>query len=229
MKRLFEFLTQLRSNNNREWFKAHKSEADMVMQLRYVLFDELRSLVAEVDARALELSEKDCVYRIYRDTRFSTDKSPYKTHIGIFINPPGGKKAYSAGYYFHLEPGACQIAAGTVCLPADIVKAIRTEIYENVDEYAAIVERRQFRKVLPQLGLNLLKTAPKGFDKHWEHIDYLKPRDFCAYGDVAEDVFCLENVRECLRPAVGEMKRYNDFINFAIEQMSDRTPLPVIY
>lgn len=229
MKRLFEFLRQLRLNNDREWFKAHKSDADMALRLRSILFEELRSLVAEVDALATELSEKDCVYRIYRDTRFSADKSPYKTHIGIFINPPGGKKAQTAGYYFHLEPDACQIAAGTVCLPPDVVKAIRTEIYENVDEYASIVESVQFRKVLPMLGLNSLKTAPKGFDKEWEHIDYLKPRDFCAWGNVEEDTFYLENVRERLLPAVREMKRYNDFINFAIEEMNDSTPMPVIY
>ena len=105
MKETLKFLRDLKRNNNREWFAANRERYEHALQYTRSLTQELIDRIAEIDPSAAMLSVGDCTYRIYRDTRFSPDKTPYKTHIGIFINPPGGKKAPSGGYYFHIEPG----------------------------------------------------------------------------------------------------------------------------
>lgn len=90
MKRTLEFLRQLAANNDREWFNAHKDEYLEVKADVEAFTQKLIDAVAELEPHAGTLRPSDCLYRIYRDTRFSADKSPYKTHIGIYINPRGG-------------------------------------------------------------------------------------------------------------------------------------------
>lgn len=217
MKLILKFLADLSQNNNREWFKANKELWDEVKRAADELAIRLIDIVAEVDSRASILSLSECTYRIYRDTRFSPDKSPYKRHIGIFINPPGGKKSLTCGYYFHLEPGNCFAAAGTVCLPSPVIRAIRKDIYDNIEEYISIVDSPEFRQYFKDVGENLLKTAPKGFPKDWEYIDYIRPRDFVASHFVNDSFYETRGLRERVLPAVMQMKRFNDFINYSIE------------
>ena len=117
MKETMRFLRELKRNNNREWFAASRNRYEHALETRSALVARLIGAVAQVDPSAGCLTERDCTYRIYRDTRFSTDKTPYKTHMGIFINPPYGKKSPLGGYYFHFEPGKFFFAAGNVCHP----------------------------------------------------------------------------------------------------------------
>ncbi len=177
MKEILGFLWELQRNNNREWFHANKPRYDEVKRRIDDLAMRLIAAVAAVDPEAAMLTPRDCTYRIYRDTRFSNDKTPYKTHIGIFINPPGGKKSLTCGYYLHLEPGKSFFAAGTICLPSPVIRAIRRSIYDNVDEYRSIVEDPQFTALFPRVGENPVKTAPQGFPKDWEYIGLIRPRD----------------------------------------------------
>ena len=182
MRKTLDFLRRLRENNSREWFTAHKPEYLDVKARTDALANDLIALVATVDPEASRLKVADCTYRIYRDTRFSADKTPYKTHIGIFVNPPLGKKGITCGYYLHLEPDSLLFAAGTIGHPAPVLKALRQSVYDEIDEYRSIVEDPEFRKVFDTIGDDPLKTAPKGFPKDWEHIDYLKLRNFIASG-----------------------------------------------
>ena len=120
MKEVYKFLKDLSRNNNREWFLANKQRYLDVKARVDELASLLIGLVSEFDPRASRLSASDCTYRIYRDTRFSNDKTPYKTHFGIFINPPLGKKGETLGYYFHLEPEAslvCELTSSTIPMP----------------------------------------------------------------------------------------------------------------
>lgn len=225
MDRIFSFLSDLRDNNNRAWFADNKPrylgvKAD-IETLTLCLLAEL----SQIDPEAARLSPADCLYRIYRDTRFSADKTPYKTHIGIFMNPPLGKKAMTAGYYLHLEPGNTFFAAGTVCLPSPTIRALRQAIFDNFDEYAAIVDDPAFRKLFPNVGDNLLKTTPKGFPKDWPHIAYLRPRDYIAWTAPlpidptvsAEAVTDFPAVATLLRPFLEQARRFNTFLNFTLD------------
>lgn len=230
MKKILNFLSRLKRHNDREWFQQHKEDYLQVKERVECLASQLIAAVAAVDPEAAHLRPADCTYRIYRDVRFSQDKSPYKTHIGVFINPPKGKKGLTGGYYFHLEPGENLLAAGNVCLPSKIVTAIRRSIYEEIDEYRSIVETPEFKRLLPELGMNKLKTAPAGIDRNWEWVDYVRPRDFIASGpwpdkiiekfDLSSPVINEEVMRE-LRPYIEQMERYNRFINFTIEDFDE--------
>ena len=217
MKQIYKFLKSLRNHNDREWFNAHKDEYLQVKAKSDELAAALLSLIGEFDPDALRLGVKDVTYRIYRDTRFSNDKTPYKTHIGIFINPPRGKKSLRYGYYFHLEPGSSLICAGNMPGPTRLTNMIRQDIYDNIDEWLEIVESPEFKKYFPVVGSDPLKTAPKGFPKDWEYIDYLKPREFGAMASVDDDFYSAPKLIDRLRPVVAQMKRLNDFVNYTVD------------
>lgn len=217
MKKTLKFLRSLRQHNDREWFNTHKEEYLEVKEEVERLTLELIAAVTTVDPEAARLRVADCTYRIYRDTRFSSDKTPYKTHIGIFVNPPGGKKSMTCGYYLHLEPDNCFFAAGTVCLPSPVVKRIRQSIYDEIDEYRSIVESPEFREWFTTVGENPVKTAPQGFPRDWEFIDYIRPRDFVTSTPLSDENVVVPGLAERLLPPIRQAKRFNDFINFSIE------------
>lgn len=218
MKETLEFLKKLARNNNREWFNGHKEDYLRVKAKIEGLTERLIAVVASFEPEAACLTPADCTYRIYRDTRFSQDKTPYKTHIGIFINPPYGKKSNRMGYYLHIEPGGCFVAAGTVCLPSKVVTAIRRSIFDNVEEYAAIVNGAEFRRIYPVVGENPVKTAPKGFPKDWPYLDLVRPRDFCASHTLTEEEVLSADLAELAGELFRVAKPFNDFINYAIDE-----------
>lgn len=218
MKEILEFLKEIRVNNNREWFAAHKVEYLKIKDKVETLASGLIAGVASFDPDAAMLSVTDCTYRIYRDTRFSLDKTPYKTHIGIFINPPYGKKSNRMGYYLHLEPGNCFVAAGTVCLPSKTISAIRQSIYDNVDEYLEIINNPDFKAKYPVIGENYLKTAPKGIPRDWEHIELVRPKDFVTSHPLSQREICAKDMPEKVTALFRIAKPFNDFINFTIDE-----------
>ena len=236
MKTILDFLRKLRDNNSREWFAANKAEY-LSVQYKFNCFAEkIIAAVASVDSVAGRLTLKDCTYRIYRDTRFSADKTPYKRHMGVFVNPPFGKKVNNAGYYVHLEPDNCFICGGTIGLDTRIISAIRRSIFDNVEEYRAIVEDKEFRCCFPVLGENYLKTYPKGFDKNWEYIDYIRPKDYVAVGRVDDAFFFDEDTLiGRLMPYMRQAKRFNDFLNYTIDdfilidELESKEDIPYIY
>lgn len=174
--------------------------------------------IATVDPSAANMPVDRCVYRLMRDTRFSEDKTPYKTHIGIFVCPPLGKKSLLSGYYLHLEPGASLICGGNYELPTPYLTAIRNDIRDNIDEYLSIIESPEFKAFYPKVGDNLLKTAPKGFDRNWKYIDLVRPRDFGVSMPLPDSFFSQSDFIERLVPALVQIKRLNDFVNFALTE-----------
>ncbi|MDE5882750.1 MAG: DUF2461 domain-containing protein [Muribaculaceae bacterium] len=219
MKKILKFLKSLSENNNRDWFNEHKDEYLRIKSDIEQLTQRLINEVAAFDPEAAYLTPADCTYRIYRDTRFSSDKTPYKTHIGIFINPPMGKKSNRMGYYLHIEPGKSLVAVGTVCLPSKIVTAIRKSIFENVDEYLEIINEPEFKEFFPEIGENKVKTAPKGFSKDWSYIDLVRPRDFCASHYLSDEEMCSSELVEKVGKLFRVSKPFNDFINYTIDEV----------
>ena len=224
---IIQFLRQVMANNNRPWFQEHKNE---YLEARKEFEENVaRAIVriTEFDPSVAHITVKDTMYRFYRDTRFSPDKSPYKNHIGAYI-AAHGKKSFHGGYYIHLEPDNCLLACGNYCLPNIILYSCRNEIMANIEEWRRRVENEDFIKYfgLPGqgtwggergFGLDMLKTCPAGFPRDYEHIQYLKMKDFCAWKRVPVTFFetghWLDDMAEIFQVAKPMM----DFVNAVID------------
>lgn len=173
-----KFLTNLKQNNNRDWFMAHKPEYDLIKIEIKELTLELLNFLKSIDPSLISLEPKDCTYRIYRDIRFSKDKTPYKTHIGIFI-AKGGKNSFNPGYYLHIEPDNSFIGGGLYMPQGEILKNVRQEIYYNIEEFLFILNNKNFKSYFKELAVyERLKNPPKGYDIDFEYIDLLKNKSF---------------------------------------------------
>ncbi|MDE6792689.1 MAG: DUF2461 domain-containing protein [Muribaculaceae bacterium] len=227
MKKTIEFLKKLAAHNNREWFNEHKGEYLQVKGYVENFTQQLIDEIAKFEPEAAYLTPADCLYRIYRDTRFSSDKTPYKNHIGIYINPRGGKKSEFCGYYVHIEPGECLVAGGAWFPESPLLKIYRSEIYNNVEEYLDIINNPEFAASFKTYWQEPLKTAPKGFPKDWEHIDLLKPKSFVFAATLSDKEMESKDIVGKLTRLFKLLKPYDDFFNFTLEQhpeLSVRTP-----
>ncbi|WP_439182038.1 DUF2461 domain-containing protein [Carboxylicivirga taeanensis] len=221
---VFDFLSQLKANNNRDWFNDNKAfymeaKASFEQSMQHFI-----DMVYAVDPSVGVLTPKDCVFRIYRDTRFAKDKSPYKTNMGGFV-AKGGRKSSLAGYYLHVEPGASMVAGGSYCPPADVLKAIRKEIYNFADEYKAIIHDEKFTRVFPQLFEDKLKRPPKGFPKDFEDIDLLKYKSFAPLHFASDSELIGEKASAHVRSIIEVLEPHNSFINRGILAEEDEIVL----
>lgn len=214
---IFQFLKELSLNNNREWFNDHKDDYLKAQAEFENLLTAIIQRISLFDDEIVGIQAKDCTYRIYRDVRFSQDKSPYKLHFGGYINGKG-KKSEHCGYYVHLQLGYCLLAGGSLCPPPDILKALRQSVYDNIDEYRSIVEDPAFKKYFPVIGENFLKTAPKGFPKDFKYIDYLKPKEFICSYQVPDEFFLDEKMLDNVADVFKQLKRFSDFTNYTIDE-----------
>ena len=214
---IFQFLKELSLNNNREWFNDHKDDYLKAQAEFKNLLTAIIQRISLFDDEIVGIQAKDCTYRIYRDVRFSQDKSPYKLHFGGYINGKG-KKSEHCGYYVHLQFGYCLLAGGSLCPPPDILKALRQSVYDNIDEYRSIVEDPAFKKYFPVIGENFLKTAPKGFPKDFKYIDYLKPKEFICSYQVPDEFFLDEKMLDNVSDVFKQLKRFSDFTNYTIDE-----------
>jgi len=214
---IFQFLKELSVNNNREWFNEHKDDY-LKAQVEFEnLLTVIINQIALFDEDIKGVQAKDCTYRIYRDTRFSPDKTPYKIHFGGYINAKG-KKSEHCGYYVHLQLGNCLLAGGSLCPPPNILKALRQSVYDNIDEYLSIVEDPSFKKHFPVIGENFLKTAPKGFPEDFKYIDYLKCKEFICSCQVPDEFFSDKNMLANVSDIFMQLKRFSDFTNYTIDE-----------
>lgn len=213
---IFQFLKNLSANNNREWFNEHKEEYKRAHLEFEILVTAVIDRIATFDESIKGIQAKDCIYRIYRDTRFSQDKTPYKTHFGAYINAKG-KKSGHCGYYVHLENGNSMLAGGSFCLDSTVLKAVRQSIYDNIDEYRGIVEDPEFKQYFPVIGESHLKTAPQGFPKDFKYIDYLKCKDYTCSYYTPDKVFLAPDFLDTLEKVFSQLKRFADFTNFTID------------
>lgn len=219
---VINFLKELAANNNREWFTANKDKYEKAKDEFDILTTALIETISTFEPGVKGMQPSQCTYRIYRDIRFSSDKTPYKTYMGAYVNPRG-KKSNHCGYYLHLEPGRCMLCAGSICWPTKLLKDVRQAIFDNIDEYIEIVENPEFKKYYPVVGDERLLSAPKGFDKNWEHIDYLKPKDYSINCNLP-DSFFTEDI-DTLMKRVGHIfevaKPFADFTNYTIDEFEE--------
>jgi uncharacterized protein (TIGR02453 family) len=214
---LLIFLKNLSEHNYKEWFHEHKSQYQKV---RREFEDYVAVLIAEIahfDESVKQLEPKDCIFRINRDIRFSKDKRPYKTNFGAFISP-GGKKSGYAGYYFHVEPENSFIAGGVYMPSSANLKAIRTEIYENIDEFKSLINDPAFQSYFGGLDeIEKLKTAPKGFPKDFKDIDILNHKHYTASMPLDQKLLHTVDLTIEISKAFQALYPLNYFLNDAIE------------
>ena len=179
METTLHFLKKLKINNNREWFDSNKTEYLASKEIFEEFVSELIKGINKFDKKvSLDLKPKDCTFRIYKDVRFSKDKTPYKNNMSASINP-GGKKSNIPGYYFHLEPEACFLAGGVYMPMPDVLKAIRQEIDYNPLPLINVLKSASFKKEFNGLDKeDKLKNPPKGFNKDHAHSEILKNKHF---------------------------------------------------
>jgi len=170
-KKAFTFLKQLEKNNNRDWFNAHKPEFKAIEADVKLFFNGLLENLQEHDA-----IEKLKMFRIYRDVRFSKNKTPYKTHFGGSFNRQ--KPQLRGGYYLQLRPGDSFAATGFWDPSKEDLLRIRKEFEMDASEIRAIFTDKEFKKVWGDFVGNELKTAPKGFSKEHPNIDLIKKKQF---------------------------------------------------
>jgi len=176
------FLSQLKKNNDRNWFEAHRKEYEAAK----IDFKNFIQLVIDdfqkKDITITGVTAGDCLFRINRDVRFSKDKSPYKTNFGASIKP-GGRKAPLAGYYFHCEPGS-SFAGGGLWMPdVPMLKKVRQEIDYNWPEFQSIINNKKFKAIFGDIYSNddiKLNKHPKGYEQANPAIEYLKLKCFIA-------------------------------------------------
>ncbi len=185
------FLKSLKKNNNREWFANHKSEYEEYLKLPMQSFiSELRSPMTTI-APEVSIDPKRNMFRIYRDTRFSKNKTPYKTHVSAFFPIPG-RWDESAGLYFHVEPGEVYIGGGLYMPDGQQLKLIRAAIADRPDEFLSAVQGRKFKKRFKELKGEKLLRNPLGFPKDHPMIEWLKYKHFFAA--------CTLEEKECYTP-----------------------------
>jgi len=174
------FLRSLKRNNNREWFQEHKSIYET--QVKEPIENVVSAIAVEFDKFAPEMvaSPRISVYRIYRDTRFSKDKSPYKTHAAAVFPRAGLSKHEGAGFYFHISPTELLIGGGLYMpLPEDL-NAIRNHLAANPEAFLAIVKGKSFRRIFGAVGGEQLARVPAGFRPDHPVADYLRHKQFLA-------------------------------------------------
>lgn len=231
MHEILEFLTELSANNNREWFAENKERYQRCYS-RFVEFSaEYIRRLAELDPSLAVLQPKDCIWRIYRDVRFSHDKRPYKEWFGCFpaAGVPGqprtwGKHSMRGGYYIHIQPGQCMFAGGIWDPGKELLTTLRKEIEANYEEVEEIMAAPSWKKYFYQDFDTMwggLKKVPAGFDPEFIHADWLKHRAYTFSTPLTdEQVSSLDFIDQIVEIAAAG-KPMNDFLNYTFEEYGE--------
>lgn len=220
-----DFLAELSRNNRREWFEAHRPHYLRAKEVFERFVAELIEGIASFDHSVAGLTVRDCTYRIYRDTRFSPDKTPYKNHMGAYVAPHGKKSGY-AGYYFHLEPGDGDhpghslLSAGLYCPEPLVLRSVREEIVDHGAEFAASLDAARGFRIYEG---NKLRRLPAGFAPGTPYDELLKLRDVYVERPIEADFLhaddLLDRTVAAFRTTEPLVRQLNRAVHYAFEEM----------
>lgn len=216
MNQIIEFLGQLDRNNNRDWFNAHKGDYLKARDQFEKLIDKIILNLGQVDPRVQGVKGSDAIFRIYRDTRFAKDKTPYKNNFGAHISR-GGKNSGEPGYYFHVQPGESFVSGGIYMPSGDKLKAIRKEIFLFPEDFTELIEAPVFVQNFTFFQDDKLKRPPLGFPADFPLIEYLKHKHFCPWAPLTDVQLDDPGLPEMITGIYSRMKPFNDFIYRALE------------
>ncbi len=220
IEELYRFLDELAVNNNREWFATNRTRYDHLRQLWLDDIDRMISHMATWDSALASQTAKTSAYRIYRDTRFSTDKTPFKTHFSASVSP-WGRKTMRAGYY--IETGIARtydqgLYAGVWCVESQVLKKLRHAIVDNIEEWEAIVNAPAMQKHFPQWCSEMLKTIPKGWERNHPQAFYLRMTNYGKFMQCTREYFLDPSWPERSAEMFHVLKPFVDFINYSIDE-----------
>ncbi|WP_293893475.1 DUF2461 domain-containing protein [Flavobacterium sp.] len=218
-KEAIQFLEDLVANNNTEWMHANKKRYESFKKDYHSYIASILGALKPLDKALEPLEVKNCTFRINRDIRFSKDKSPYKTNIGVWMSQNKNRKN-APGYYIHFEKGNSFIAGGCWCPEPNELKQIRKEIAFFNDDLEAIVNHKKFKSEFGTLTRdenNTLKKAPKDFDSDHPAIEFLKLKSFTASEKIDNKLFSDPNFSKVIAEKLIVLKPMNDFLSRALE------------
>ncbi len=211
------FLKKLKKNNNREWFHSHKDEYEESIKFPMQCFIASMQPYFADFAPQFDVSPKRSMFRIYRDTRFSKDKTPYKTHMAAHFVLRGKPKGFEgSGYYLHIAPGEVFIGGGIYMPDNDQLKKIRRAIAENSKEFLSIVNKPSFKKVFPAINGAKLSRPPQGFPPDHPMVEWLKMKQFFTGLDLPEDICYKKDFSKVIAKHCKELAPLVDFMNKAM-------------
>lgn len=206
-----QFLKSLLKNNNREWFTEHKNLYVEAQKDVLLFVENLIEEMSKFDEEILKIDAKKALFRIYRDVRFSKDKSPYKTNFGAGLGMGKGTKI--TGYYLHIEPGKSFLAGGVYQPESSVLKEIRKEISMNSNEFLKILEQKDFRNNFRGLSVeNKLQRVPAGFEKEDPMAEFLKLKNFIVVHPISDDSLIKESAAKDFAKIFKSIKPLNDFL-----------------
>ena len=215
---LFEFLSELADNNNREWFQDNKARYERDVR------DALVQFVADFGEKLREISPHmvadprlsgGSVFRIYRDVRFSKDKSPYKANAGVHFRHEVGREVHGPGLYLHLQPGFLFAGAGIWRPNSAAVGKIRGSIVANPDRWKSIINNEEFISIYELEGESL-KRPPRGIDPDHPLIDQLKLKSFVATANFTEEDACSPDFIDVYANACEIASPFTGFLTTAV-------------
>lgn len=221
------FFAELERNNNREWFMANKHRWEAIK----TDFERFTEVVIErmsaLDPSIGHPQAKHCMYRIYRDLRFSPDKRPYKCHISFFLATGGVKRNSMPGYYMQIGQedyglhGNITLGGGIFMTSPEALAAIRQEIFYNIDEFKAIMAEPSYQKYFGSefFTVQKLSRVPKGFPADWPDGDLLKYKDYCTMGQIAAEHAAAPDLLERVVDVFAASVPLNKFIQKAMYEM----------
>lgn len=215
MKTIVDFLTNLKANNNRDWFNENRKLYEEAKSDFESLINRLIPAIFDFDPTIGTITAKQCVFRIFRDVRFSKEKSPYKTNMGGFI-ARGGRKGGLAGYYLHIDPEQSFIAGGLHMPAPEELKKVRQEILYNIDDFKSIINKPSFKKIFGKIEGEQLKRPPKDFPADFPDIDLLKFKSYTVMHAVEPAALMKENFENYIIEVFKEMYKLNQFLNKAV-------------
>ena len=207
-----KFLSALKRNNNREWFEVNKQKyLDSLADFTQTV-EELISRISQFDQAVAHVDPKKCLFRIYRDVRFSKDKTPYKSHFGAFITA-NGKNSAGPGYYIHLAPGECFLGGGLYQPSPEVLQRIREAIASDPTDINAIIQQKEFKKTFGGFWQeDALKTAPKGFPKDHPAINLLKLRHFIGDHQLTDEDVLDKKFEEKIAKIFSRLGPLNEWL-----------------
>ena len=217
-QRILHFIGELSANNNREWFNAHKEEYLAVKGDLEQFTQQWLDAMQTIDPQLADLKPKDCLYRIYRDIRFSPNKLPYKDWIGIILAPHGGRKSRHSCYYLHFQPGQCMFAGGMWCPEPDTIKALRQDIYDNYEELEEIFAREEVHPYFTSFDTDgQLKKVPSPYPKDFPHPTWLSRNSFTFSVGLTDKQMCSKGFFNHLLNLCRAAKPLNAFLDYTLD------------
>lgn len=210
MEKVFDFLLKLRENNNREWFEQSRGEYEVALEEMIGLAEATLQKMRSHDEIETPSAQK-VLKRIYRDTRFSKDKTPYKNHwSGSFKRASAHKRG---GYYFHLEPGNSFVAGGFWGPEKEDLKRIREHLSQDATQYLEVIQNKNFKNNFGEVIGEQLKKAPKDFDPEDPNIELLRYKQFILKKTLSDKEVFSKKLPDILSNSFQEMRPYFDVMS----------------